>query len=170
VAEGSELSRLSVWYEAGSAPVDRGGWFVDLEVYKGYEFEWWSHERLREVPLSPRSNGRIDVVFHDPIQMIVGATYSFSFALGDCSEQAPNVRYAECDVNVGPEVNPGFLFTQSDAYGRGYAYSTTGLPFPGDLWFEAVFVPEPSRTSLLLCGLASVFIVAHFRSGARSSH
>lgn len=147
-AEGSQLNRLSIWFDFGAAPdlgSGYGGYFAFVQIDKGQTFE---SGFLARTFIPPSTNGRFDWVFDTPLEIQAGTGMSFTVWVNNCGERTGN-----CAVPIGAVRPPSLEVTTGEAFYNGQMRSTDGSPphTPQDIRFEAQFtLPEPANVILLL--------------------
>lgn len=149
IARGGQLARLSFWFYGGQgilAGGDAETFFTALFIQKGSTLiEDYSFRTF----LSQQSQGRVDIVFDQPLWMTEEDVYSFILYTNNSG-----VGCAECAPIGNRFILPRVEMTSVDAFADGQATIVVGnTVFSGDVRFEAEFtVPEPSSMALLVLG------------------
>lgn len=159
VAPAPWLTRISFWYRAGTSPDDRLDWYSRFQLYQDAEI---ANGPFLIQYLSPTTDGRVDIKFNDPLQVVTGQTYAFGVYVNGCG----GTYTPECDTPVGiGYVGPAVQLTTVDAFAGGTAIQWHDVNLPNnDLRFEATFeVAEAAPLPMMVAGVLMMLAAAVIR-------
>lgn len=110
------------------------------------------------------------MVFADPLQLIVGNAYRFSFFVNNCGSVSSGGCYEFGMLPGAVDRPPAIEITTSDAYAGGAfieQYSES-VPTGRDIRFEAVYIDEPPAVALLAIAASLGLAAALRRRRARA--